>query len=170
MITIKVENNLKEILTFLEDQGYRWSTGNNPTDGIGWKSNIITIKDKSLTHSTGNVIPSDAITFEEFKSRYFIMERKQIQAGDTVILTNNSVFTVIEVPTGKYLMPKGSFRAVVKIEDLCKEDLSPKFGMSPIKEIRNFQGSLLWTKPVEMTVAEIEKALKLTSGTLRIKK
>lgn len=169
MITIKVENNLKEILTFLEDQGYRWSTGNNPTDGIGWKSNIITIKDKSLTHSTGNVIPSDAITFEEFK-RYFIMERKQIQAGDTVILTNNSVFTVIEVPTGKYLMPKGSLRAMVKLEEICEEDLSPKPGTSSIREIKNFQGSLLWTKPVEMTIAEIEKALKLTSGTLRIKK
>lgn len=98
------------------------------------------------------------------------MKRKQIQAGDIVVLTNGNVFIIIEGLGGKYLMPKGSFKVTLKIEDLCEEDLSPKPGMSSIKEIRDALNDVIWTKPVEMTVAEIEKALKLTPGTLRIKK
>ena len=31
---IKVENNLKEILTFLEEKGYKWSSGDLPTAGV----------------------------------------------------------------------------------------------------------------------------------------
>ena len=42
--------------------------------------------------------------------------------------------------------------------------------MSAITEIRCNNGSVVWTKPVEMTIAEIEKVLKLTPGSLRIKK
>lgn len=98
------------------------------------------------------------------------MERKQIQAGDIVVLTNGSVYTIVEVPSGKYLMPKGSHKAMIKLEEICEQDLSPKPGTSYIKEIRNALNDVVWTKSVEMTVAEIEKALKLTSGTLRIKK
>lgn len=98
------------------------------------------------------------------------MERKQIQPSDTIVLTNGAVFTVIEVLSGKYLMPRGSHRALTKLEEICEEDLSPKPGASPIREVRNIRNDVVWTKPVEMTVAEIEKALKLTPGTLRIKK
>ena len=33
---IKVENNLLEILKFLEAKGYKWSSGDLPTEGINW--------------------------------------------------------------------------------------------------------------------------------------
>lgn len=168
-VAIKVEDNLKEILTFLEDRGYTWLSGCKPTVGMDWESKCIIITDKTLQHRTIRVEPN-AITFEEFKLKYVIIERKQIQAGDTVVLDNGSIFTVIEVPTGKYLMPKGSHKAMIKLEEICEQDLSPKSGMSSIKEIRNILNDVIWTKPVEMTVAEIEKKLGITPGTLRIKK
>lgn len=167
-VVIKVENNLKEILTFLEEHGYMWFSGCKPTDGINWESKCIIITDKTLQHRTIGVEPN-MITFEEFKLKY-VMERKQIQAGDSIVLTNSSIFTVIEVPSGKYLMPKGSHRATIELEKICEQDLSPKPGTSSIKEIRNALNEVIWTKPVEMTISEIEKALKLTPGTLRIKK
>lgn len=168
-VVIKVENNLKEILTFLEEHGYMWFSGCKPTDGIDWKSKCIIVTNKTLQHTLVGIEPN-MITFEEFKSKYIIMERKQIQAGDIVVLTNSSIFTVIEVPSGKYLMPKGSHKAMIKLDEICEQDLSPKSGTSSIKEIRNALNEVIWIKPVEMTIAEIEKALKLTPGTLRIKK
>jgi hypothetical protein len=41
--------------------------------------------------------------------------------------------------------------------------------MSAITEIRS-NGKVIWSTPVEMTIAEIEKALRMTPGSLRIKK
>lgn len=67
-------------------------------------------------------------------------------------------------------MPEGSHNACVKLDDLCNEDLTPGNGMSAITEIRECNGNVIWTKPVEMTIAEIEKALKIRPEGLRIKK
>lgn len=98
------------------------------------------------------------------------MTRNDIHPGYFIILSNNNTFTVIEVPDGKYLMPEGSKRALTRLEDLCKEDLTPMYGKSEIIEIKECNGNTIWTKPVEMTISEIEKALKMTPGSLRIKK
>ena len=97
------------------------------------------------------------------------MTRNDIYAGHTITLSNGTTYTVITVPAGKFLMPSGSHIAMVPITDICNEDLTPKLGMSAITEIR-CNGSVIWTKPVEMTIAEIEKALRMTPGSLRIKK
>ena len=97
------------------------------------------------------------------------MTRNDIHAGHVITLSNGMVYTIISVPAGKFLMPNGSYVAVVPITDICNEDLTPKFGMSNITEIR-CNGKVIWSKPIEMTIAEIEKALKMTSGSLRIKK
>ena len=98
-----------------------------------------------------------------------LMTRNDIHAGHTITLSNGMVYTIISVPAGKFLMPNGSHVAMTPITDVCNEDLTPKFGMSAITEIR-CNGSVIWSKPVEMTVAEIEKALRMTPGSLRIKK
>ena len=98
------------------------------------------------------------------------MTRNEIHPGHCITLSNGNSFTVIEVPTGKYLMPEGSYNAWVPLDNLCNEDLTPGNGMSEITEIRECNGNVIWTKPVEMTVAEIEKALKIRPGGLRIKK
>ena len=98
------------------------------------------------------------------------MTRNEIHPGHCITLSNGNSFTVIGVPTGKYLMPEGSYSAWVHLDNLCNEDLTPGNGMSIITEIREQNGNVIWTKPVEMTVAEIEKALKIRPGGLRIKK
>lgn len=98
------------------------------------------------------------------------MTRNDIHPGYFIILSNNSTFKVIKVPTGKYLMPVGSSVSSLRLEDICNEDLTPKLGLSPIAEIKECNGNTIWTKPVEMTIAEIEKALKMNPGSLRIKK
>lgn len=98
------------------------------------------------------------------------MTRNDIHAGHTITLSNGTTYTVIAVPAGKFLMPEGSHVAMTPITDICNEDLTPKLGMSAITEIRCNNGRVVWTKPVEMTISEIEKVLKLTPGSLRIKK
>jgi hypothetical protein len=54
------------------------------------------------------------------------------------------------------------------LAELCDSNLNPIRNVSAIKEIYR-DGKLIWTKPIEMTISEIEKALKLTPGSLRIK-
>lgn len=98
-----------------------------------------------------------------------LMTRNDIHAGHTITLSNGMTYTIITVPAGRYLMPNGSHVAMVPITDICNEDLTPRFGMSDITEVR-CNGKVIWSKPIEMTIAEIEKALKMTPGSLRIKK
>jgi hypothetical protein len=98
-----------------------------------------------------------------------LMIRNDIHAGHVITLSNGMTYTVIAVPAGRYLMPNGSHVALTPIIDICNEDLTPKIGMSAIIEIRS-NGKVIWSKPVEMTIAEIEKALRMKPGSLRIKK
>ena len=63
---IKVEDNMKEILEFLEKRGYKWVSGDKPTIGIEWDSKYIIVRDKELLHRTYGVEPC-SISFEQFK-------------------------------------------------------------------------------------------------------
>lgn len=98
------------------------------------------------------------------------MTRNEIHPGHRITLSNGNSFIVIGVPAGRYVMPEGSYNAWIPLDNLCNEDLTPGNGMSTIIEIREQNGNVIWTKPIEMTVAEIEKALKIRPGGLRIKK
>lgn len=98
------------------------------------------------------------------------MTRNDIHPGHGITLSNGNNFIVIAVPTGKYVMPEGSYSAWIPLDSLCNGDLTPGNGMSAITEIRECNGNVIWTKPIEMTIAEIEKALKIRPGGLRIKK
>ena len=96
------------------------------------------------------------------------MTRDDIQAGDIIVLNNGNDFRVVTMSGTKYLMFPNTYRINSCLAELCDSNLNPIRDVSAIKEIyRN--DKLIWTKPIEMTVAEIEKALKLTPGSLRIK-
>jgi hypothetical protein len=69
-----------------------------------------------------------------------------------------------------YVSPEGSNYISFTLNELCDQDLLPMKGCAEITEIRDYRGNTIWTRPIEMTVAEIEKALSLMPGTLRIKK
>ena len=96
------------------------------------------------------------------------MTRDDIKNGDVLNLMNNNNFIIIGIDNIKYLVDLKYYYGQTPLTDFCNMDLSHKPGKSPIVEIQR-NGSVIWTKPVEMTIAEIEKALGITPGSLRIK-
>ena len=96
------------------------------------------------------------------------MTRDDIKDGDVLNLMNNNNFIIIGIGNIKYLVDPKYYYGHTQLTDFCNMDLSQKPGKSAIVEIQR-NGSVIWTKPVEMTISEIEKALRLTPGSLRIK-
>ena len=96
------------------------------------------------------------------------MTRNDIKDGDILNLMNNNNFIIIGICNTKYLVDPSIHYGSTTLADFCNMDLSQKTGKSAIVEIRR-NGSVIWTKPVEMTVGQIEKSLGLTPGSLRIK-
>lgn len=69
-VTIIVENNLKEILQYLEEFDFKWRSGGNPINGSEWDSKAIILTDKVIQHTTSDKIDPFAISFEKFKQRF----------------------------------------------------------------------------------------------------
>jgi hypothetical protein len=142
---IKVENNLKEILTFLEGKGYKWHCGNKPTDGLSWGSRFIVIEDKILTHRTVGNEPK-AITLEQFKKELSTMKTTYIMPGYKLVLENGSTFVVMEYKHTKIVFPEGSSRSVTALDEICDIDLTPKSGVSRIMKILNALNIPVWER------------------------
>jgi hypothetical protein len=96
------------------------------------------------------------------------MKREDIQAGDIVILNNGNDFRIVAMSGTKYLMFPNTYRISGPLAEVCDPNLNPIEGVSAIKEIYR-DGKRIWTPTIEMTVAEIERVLKLVPGSLRIK-
>ena len=96
------------------------------------------------------------------------MKREDIIAGDVIVLNNGNDFRIVTICGTLYTMFPNSYRVNRPLAELCDQNLQPNEGLSAIKSIYR-DGKLIWTKPIELTIAEIEKALKLTPGSLRIK-
>ena len=96
------------------------------------------------------------------------MTKEDIKAGDIIVLNNGNDFRVVTMSGTKYLMFRNTYRINSCLDELCDSNLNPIRNVSAIKEIYR-DGKRIWTPPVEMTVAEIERVLKLTPGSLRIK-
>ena len=157
-VAIKVENNIKEILTFLEEKNYKWVTGGNPTDGINWGSKCIIIDNKTLFHRTCEVEPN-SISFERFKKDLTSMKTNKILPGYKLVLENGNTFVVMEYKNTKIVFPEGSSRSVTNLEDLCNEDLSPKQGVSRIIKVLNSLNISIWER--KFTRSEIYAGYKL---------
>lgn len=157
---IKVENNLKEILTFLEEKGYKWSSGDEPTVDIEWDSKYIIIDDKILFHKTVGNEPN-AITFKQFKKNLSIMKTNNILPGHKLVLENGNVFVVMEYKNTKIAFPEGSSRSATSLEDLCNEDLSPKPGVSRIMNVFNTFNIPIWER--KFTRDKIEAGFTMTN-------
>ena len=142
---IKVENNLKEILIFLEGKGYKWSSGDLPTAGVNWESKLIIVSGKTLTHRTIFTYEPNAITFEQFRNQ-IDMKTYNILPGHKLVLENGNVFVVMEYKNTKIVFPEGSSRSVISLEDLCDEDLNPTQGMSRIMKVLNALNIPIWER------------------------
>ena len=97
------------------------------------------------------------------------MTRNDIKSGFIVTVPSGTQYRIITVNGNKYLMKLGHYVTSLQLCYVVQEDLSPQVGMSGFTEIHNENGELVWTRPVTMTIAQIEKALMLSPGSLRIK-
>ena len=97
------------------------------------------------------------------------MTRDDIKPGFMLHFTNGSTYTVISVEGILYLMLISSSCTSYKLNEFINEDLKSTKLKPSIKTITNDIGKLVWTKPVEMTISEIEHALDITPGSLIIK-
>ena len=157
---IKVENNLKEILTFLEAKGYKWSSGDLPTVGINWGSRLILITDKTLTHRSISSYDPSAITFEQFRNK-IDMKTTNILPGHKLVLENGNVFVVMEYKNTKIAFPEGSSRSITALDDLCEEDMSPKKNISRIMKVLNALNIPVWER--KFTRSEIKAGFTMTN-------
>lgn len=157
---IKVEDNIKEILTFLEKEGYKWFSGNKPTDGLSWSSRFIIVEDKTITHRTVGDEPK-AITFEQFKKNLSIMKTNNILPGYKLVLENGNVFVVKEYKDTKIVFLEGSSRSVTSLDDLCESDLTPKQGVSRIMKVLNALNIPIWER--KFTRDEIKAGFTMTN-------
>ena len=96
------------------------------------------------------------------------MTKEDIKAGDIIVLNNGNDFRVVTMSGTKYLMFPNTYRINSCLDELCDSNLNPIRNVSAIKEIYR-DGKRIWTPTVELTIAEIERALKLIPGSLRIK-
>ena len=157
---IKVENNLLEILKFLEYNGYKWASGHKPTDGINWSSKIILIDGKSLRCKSIPTYEPDAITFEQFKNK-IKMKTSNILPGHKLVLENGSVFVVREYKNTKIVFPEGCSRSVLSLDELCDENLTPKSGTSCIMKVLNALNIPIWER--KFTRSEIKSGFTITN-------
>ena len=159
-VAIKVEDNIKEILTFLEKEGYKWSSGDKPTDGLNWGSRFIVVEDKTITHRTINDEPN-AITFEQFKKNLSIMKTNNILPGYKLELENGNTFVVKEYKNTKIVFPEGSSRSVLSLDELCDSDLTPKPGVARITKVLNALNIPIWER--KFTRSEIKAGFTMTN-------
>lgn len=157
---IKVENNLKEILKFLEEKGYKWSSGDVPTAGVNWGSKLILVNGKTLTHRSITSYHPEAITLEEFKNK-IDMKKSNILPGHKLVLENGNVFVVMEYKNTKIAFPEGSSRSITALDELCEEDLTPKFGISCIMKVLNALNMPIWER--NLTRSEIKAGFTMTN-------
>lgn len=90
-VTIKVENNLKEILQYLEEFDFKWRSGCNPTVGSEWDSKAIILTDKVIQHTTSSKIDPFAISFEKFKQRFI----HGIWLEPGMVLSDNTKYVIV---------------------------------------------------------------------------
>lgn len=158
---IKVQDNLKEILEFLEEKGYKWSSGDLPTVGINWGCRLILISSgKTLTHRSITSYHPDAITFEQFRNQ-IDMKTSNILPGHKLVLENGNVFVVMEYKNTKIAFPEGSSRSITALDELCEEDLTPKFGISRIMKVLNALNIPIWER--KFTRNKIEAGFTITN-------
>lgn len=157
---IKVENNLLEILKFLEYKGYMWASGDLPTEGINWESKLIIVSGKTLTHKSISTYEPDAITFEQFRNQ-IDMKTSNILPGHKLVLENGNVFVVREYKNTKIVFPEGCSRSILSLDDMCEEDMSPKKNVSRIMKVLNALNIPIWER--KFTRSEIKAGFTMTN-------
>lgn len=163
-VTIKVENNLKEILQYLEEFDFKWSSGDLPTAGINWGSKLILVSGKTLMHRS--ISPHDplAISFEKFKQRF--VHGIWLEPG--MVLSDSNNEHAIVIPHKDHGIAFVSY-SHNKSWSICLDNILK----GELKEIRDIprgfaiiDGELLWKK-LEFKVTDYTGTHRMSKKELR---
>ena len=97
------------------------------------------------------------------------MTRNDIKTGMRVKFSSGNWYRVIWYNSNFYLLDENKYVLHKSLETYVNENLAPYMHYNAIVEVQTAKCETIWVKPVEMTVSEIEKALELVPGSLRIK-
>ena len=156
---IKVENNLKTILQYLEETGYQWCDGQLPTEYMPHTAKYIETKDNFIVFSQYN--DDELVTLEEYIISTTNMNRNNILPGYTITLENGNSFRVMKYMDQKIVFPEGSYCSIHNLNEFCHEDLSPKKDISRIMKIENALGVTMWER--KFTRSDIKAGYVLTN-------
>lgn len=176
-MVIKVENNLKEILQYLEVLNYVWNSGEKPTE---YEPNCIyclIVQNNRITHD----IDSEGISFEEFKKQNPIQKR-HLRSGMVVEYADGERRLVIDFMGELILISNEGFYSL----HAYREDLTCYFHELVINKVFIVSpGNLIdmlseenpyvqiWERPnpvTEVTMEEIAKKFNISIEQLKIKK
>lgn len=99
------------------------------------------------------------------------MTRSEIRPGFTIKLFNGSTFTIYMVGDVKYICTPKAHHMHLRLSDICNEDLSPIKGISPICNIWDNYGKLVYDRKEIVTISmkQVAEMLNIPVSQLRIK-
>lgn len=72
------------------------------------------------------------------------MKTRNILPGYKLVLENGNTFVVAKYKDVKIAFPEGSYHSITALEDICEEDLTPKYGISRIMKVLNALNIPIW--------------------------
>ena len=174
-MVIRIENNLKEILQYLEVLNYTWNSGDKPTEyRPPCSCNCIVIENNHIAHD----IRSEGMSFEEFK-RQNPIKKEHIRPGMVIEYANGKRRLVTEINEELILVSNGNFLSLEEFnEDLTVDNESlviNKVGF-PLSAASLYTmlvyTNFIWERPnpvTEITMEDIAEKFDIDVSQLRIK-
>lgn len=177
-MVIKIENNLKEILQYLEILNYKWNTGDKPTEYIPSCSfDCLVVRNNHITYD----FKSEGISFEEFK-KHNPIQKKHLRSGMVIEYVNGERRLVVDL-MGDFMLisNEGSYPLSSYREDLTclfyeltinKVFIVSRGHLAYMLSERNTRVKI-WERPnpvTEVTLQEVAEKFNIDIKQLKIKK
>lgn len=174
---IKIENNSKQILRYLEILGYKWQSGDKPTEFYPIMLHncfVVCKSDMVISYSVEDV----TISFEEFK-RQNPIQKKHLRSGMIVEYSNGERKLITDIRGELILISEDGFQPLSEYnENLtinnCPDITINKIGLSCPSSLKGmfFNATIIWerSKEVELTMDEIAEKFGIDVKQLKIKK
>lgn len=174
---IKINNNSKQILRYLEILGYTWQSGDKPTEWFpSVPHNCFTLYSEHMM--IGHSMEDVTMSFEEFK-RQNPIQQKHLRSGMVVEYANGERRLVADIMGELVLISYGGYQPLSDYnEDLiiddCPNTTINKVGISEpyCLNVMLKGATIVWERPkeVELTMEEIAEKFGIDVKQLRIKK
>ena len=174
---IKIENNSKQILRYLEILGYTWQSGDKPTE---WSPsvhhNCFTVWSEHMM--IGHSMEDATMSFEEFK-RQNPIQKEHLRSGMVVEYLSGERRLIVDIRGELVLISEDGFKPLSEYnEDLTINDHPDvainKIGLSCPSSLKGmfFKATIIWERPeaVELTMDEIAEKFGIPVEQLKIKK